>query len=242
MKFIFCITVFFLTYASNTFCQSEFYFDEGSDLTLDQGSELTADVIIINGSFSGGGTINGNPAYVLSLTAFIEGFYNYKCDCMISDTVRAYLRNISSPYSIVDSSIAKLSASGNVTFIFSNAGNVTSYYLVLKHRNSIETWSSSGISFELNSDIYDFSTAITQAFGNNMKLVNDSPERYAFYSGDVNQDGIIDAGDISQVENDASASLYGYVQSDVNGDNFIDAGDLAIVENNANLSVSVLTP
>ncbi len=65
---------------------------------------------------------------------------------------------------------------------------------------------------------------------------------YALYSGDVNQDGTIDAGDLSHVENDAANSLSGYFPSDVTGDDFVDAGDLSIVENNSALGVNAVTP
>ncbi|MBK7160881.1 MAG: hypothetical protein IPH77_20640 [Ignavibacteria bacterium] len=67
---------------------------------------------------------------------------------------------------------------------------------------------------------YDFAAAVTQAFGNNMKQVDASPVRFAVYSGDVNQDGIVDASDVSTVDNDAFNSLSGYVTSDLNGDDF----------------------
>ncbi|MBL0108120.1 MAG: hypothetical protein IPP52_12740 [Ignavibacteria bacterium] len=41
------------------------------------------------------------------------------------------------------------------------------------------------------------------------------------YGGDVNQDGVVDAGDLSAVDNDAAESLSGYVSTDVNGDDFV---------------------
>ena len=75
-----------------------------------------------------------------------------------------------------------------------------------------------------------------------MKLIDNSPIRYAFYSGDINQDGSIDASDLSAVDNGASVSASGYVAADVNGDSFVDAADQSIVDNNAFNSVSVITP
>ncbi|MBL0108694.1 MAG: hypothetical protein IPP52_15790 [Ignavibacteria bacterium] len=62
------------------------------------------------------------------------------------------------------------------------------------------------------------------------------------YSGDVNQDGIADATDVSAVDNDAAVSLSGYVKTDVTGDNFVDAADASIVDNNSFYSVSVIRP
>lgn len=86
---------------------------------------------------------------------------------------------------------------------------------------------------------YDFSTSASQAYGSNMTLKGSV---YAIYSGDINQDGIIDVGDLSQVENDAQIFTFGYSATDVNGDDFVDAADLAIVENNTVLGIFAVTP
>ena len=76
----------------------------------------------------------------------------------------------------------------------------------------------------------------------NQKHVDTSPNKYAIYGGDINQDGTIDASDVSSVDNDAYNSLSGYVNTDVTGDDFVDAQDVSIVDNNAFNSVSVITP
>ena len=135
-----------------------------------------------------------------------------------------------------------LNFTGSGSFLFFNAINGTNYYLVTKHRNSLETWSSSTLLFAGNSLTYDFTPAVTQAFGNNMKQVDFSPVRFGIYSGDVNQDGIVDASDISLVDNDALNALSGYEPSDLNGDDFVDASDLEIVDNTAFTAVSVIAP
>lgn len=178
----------------------------------------------------------------INLTSFIEGFYNPVSNNMISDTVRVYLKNIFSPYNTIDSSKGKISSSGTGAFLFFNAVNGTNYYLVIKHRNSIQTWSGSGVAFSAGILNYDFTNALNKAYGNNMKQADASPVRFAFYNGDVNQDGTVDASDNSLVDNAASVSLSGYVNTDVTGDDFVDAGDVSIVDNNAFNSVSVVTP
>ncbi len=66
--------------------------------------------------------------------------------------------------------------------------------------------------------------------------------RFAIFSGDVNQDGIVDAADLSLVDNDAFNSVSGYVSTDVNGDDFVDASDLSIVDNNAFNGILVRNP
>jgi hypothetical protein len=62
------------------------------------------------------------------------------------------------------------------------------------------------------------------------------------YSGDVNQDGVVDATDVSAIANDASNFIVGYVLSDLTGDNFVDGSDFAIADNNAANFVSVIRP
>ncbi|MBL8008783.1 MAG: hypothetical protein JNJ56_14775, partial [Ignavibacteria bacterium] len=84
--------------------------------------------------------------------------------------------------------------------------------LNVKSRNTIETWSSGALYYNRDSLIsYNFINAISKAYGNNMVQVDASPARFAVYSGDINQDGTVDASDLSQVENDAVAGLSGYV-------------------------------
>ena len=181
-----------------------------------------------------------NPSSkVLHLTALIEGFYNYVSGSMVSDTARVYLRNNSAPYAIADSSIAKLNSPGNGDFSFLNAANAVPYYLVVKHRNSIETWSSIGLSFTADSLDYNFTTASSQAYGNNLKL---SGAEYTMFSGDANQDGFADLTDITIVYNDATAFAAGYIVSDMNGDNIIDLTDIVITYNNSSAFVSIKKP
>ncbi len=180
-----------------------------------------------------------------SIKLAIEGFYNAGSDGMnISDTVRIYLRNNSSPYGIVDSAKSVVNAATLTgSFLFSNAPAGT-YYLQVKGRNCIETWSKAGgESFNPGAVFsYDFTNSITQAFGSNMTQVDNSPVRFAIFSGDVNQDGTVDATDVSTVDNDASNFVSGYVVTDLTGDDFVDGTDFAIADNNAAGFVSVVTP
>lgn len=242
MKKIICITVFLMTLTQITFCQSVMDFPPGSSLELPPGSDISADVIKINGTFVGGGTINGNTAYVLSLMVFLEGFYNPASDTMISDTIKVYLRNTASPYELIDSCETELDASGLATCIFTNADNEENYYVVVSHRNSIETWSAAGQSFNSFSMVKDFSGASSQAYGNNLVQVNTLPVRFAIYAGDVNQNGIVDGVDLSLADTDAFNYVTGYVNTDVNGDEVVDASDMAIVDTNAYNFVSAQRP
>jgi hypothetical protein len=88
---------------------------------------------------------------------------------------------------------------------------------------------------------YDFSTAASQAFGDNLRNWHELGV-FAIYGGDVNQDGIIDSGDMNSVENASVAITFGYVDEDANGDGIVDSGDMNIVENNSMGIVTVITP
>lgn len=183
--------------------------------------------------------LSATEPYSLSLKALIEGRYNNVTDYMIKDTAKVYLRNSSSPFALVDSAVSVLDSNGNGTFNYANASNGVNYYIVVKHRNSITTWSNSGYSFSGNLLSFDFTTAASMAYGNNQVLKG---SRYAIYSGDINQDEVVDGTDGSQVDNDASLSVSGYVTTDVTGDDFVDAADVSIVDNNAYNLVSLIRP
>ncbi len=187
----------------------------------------------------------GTTNTVYSIKTAIEGFYNSNTDKLnINDTITSYLRKSTSPYNLVDSSKSVLdSASLVLTSIFKNtqSGN---YYLVIKHRNSLETWSKTGGEFftcgvELK---YDFTSAASQGFGNNLKQVNTSPIRFADFSGDVNQNGNVDLSDVLIVYNDATAFVLGYKVSDVTGNNVSDLSDVLLTYNNSAAFVALKRP
>ena len=172
-----------------------------------------------------------------SFTALIEGFYNGTT--MNPDTVTIELRQTSFPYSKVDEAKIFLNSSGQGTGKFFNAVNGTPYYLVLKHRNALETWSAASQTFTNSTLSYDFTTASSKAYGNNLKFING---KWCIYSGDVNQDGIVDAQDLNLVFIDNVNGIVGYIDTDVNGDSFIEIEDLSIVFNNNVLGVERKRP
>jgi len=178
----------------------------------------------------------------LNLTMLIQGFYNSSSDIMVQDTARLYLRNSSPPYAIADSSISILSNTGAGTFLFSNAVNGTGYYIQLQHRNSIETWSKTAQQFTSSVLSYNFSTFNTQAYGDNLIQADNAPVVYAVYSGDVNQDGVIDIADGSLIDNDALNFNSGYLPTDVNGDDIVDVADAVYADNNGFNFVGAITP
>jgi predicted solute-binding protein len=111
--------------------------------------------------------------------------------------------------------------------------------VVIKHRNSIETWNSLPLPLGVGAVSYNFTSANSQAFGNNMKQISG---KSVIYAGDVNQDGIVDSGDMNAVDNGVAAFAQGYLSTDVNGDGIIDSGDMIMLENNSTLFIGKITP
>ncbi|MBK8983682.1 MAG: FG-GAP repeat protein [Ignavibacteria bacterium] len=183
-----------------------------------------------------------SPSTALNLTMFIEGFYNSGTHDMIGDTVTVYLRNYLSPYEVVDSAKEFVNSSGQASYQFANASLFSAYYISLKHRNSIETWSNVPQIFLPGITPYDFSQNSSKAYGSNEIEIDNSPIRFGIYSGDVNQDGTIDLADGSLIDNDAFNFVSGYVPTDVNGDEIVDLADAVFADNNGFNFVGKITP
>lgn len=175
----------------------------------------------------------------LFVKSLIQGFYDPATDKMKSDTAQMILRIPLPPYPVIDSAKAVLDSNGNGTFRFSKVNNG---YKIIKHRNSIETWTPTPVPFSGDTASYDFTTAATQAYGSNEIQVDNSPVKFAIYGGDINQDGSVDLTDIVAAFNDANAFISGYVVTDLTGDNFVDLSDVTIAYNNANAFVVVVKP
>ena len=182
------------------------------------------------------------PPSTSAITIAAQGYHNTVTNTLnMRDTARFYLRNTFSPYTIVDSgktTIDSVTYTGTVTFANAPSGT---YYIVVKGRNLLETWSKAGGEIYTRGTpfTYNFTTAITQAYNSNIKLVG---SKYCNYSGDLNQDGIIDGSDVSSSDNAAFSGFSGYVVQDVTGDYYVDASDVAVVDNNSFAGVQVAAP
>lgn len=176
----------------------------------------------------------------INIRVIPEGLYNPITNRLEKrDTITVYLCKTINPFNVIDSAKGVIDSVSFNASLISRIAKTGTYYIVVKHRNSIETWSKPGGVLFVEGALlsYDFTTSISQAYGNNLVLKG---IQYCIYSGDVDQDGIIDAADLSRVDNDAFNSLMGYLNTDLNGDNFIDASDLSITDNN--IGVIKLTP
>ena len=185
--------------------------------------------VFLEGLYAGGGIMN--QAQGLSGPQFGPG---------IADQVTVELHNALNYSNIVYSlGLVNVSTSGNIAISAIPALYNSSYYLTIRHRNSIETTSASAISFAGTTVNYDFSTAATQAYGNNLKHMGTV---YAIYGGDATQDGYVDGSDMAVVDNASTAVLHGYNPQDVNGDGIVDGSDMAMVDNNSTAIVQAIKP
>lgn len=181
-------------------------------------------------------------ATAVNIKVIPEGLYNSSLNRMNrKDSVSFYTRKIITPYNKVDSFKAVIDSFTFNASTVSRIANSGTYYIQINHRNSIETWSrfggelfTEGITFN-----YNFTDSESKAFGNNLIL---RESKFCIYSGDVNQDGAIDASDLSIIDNDAFNFITGFVNSDLNGDNFVDASDALIADNNASAFVTKIVP
>jgi hypothetical protein len=149
------------------------------------------------------------------------------------------LREITSPFEIADGNKKVLSASGSCTLNFTKIVIGRSYYVVVKHRNALETWSKFGVPFSSANISYDFTTGVNKAYGDNMIIIN---SKASMFAGDVNQDGVVDLTDGGMVDNDIFNFVSGYVATDVNNDDVTDITDAAFVDNNGFNFVGLIRP
>ncbi|MFH1119838.1 MAG: FISUMP domain-containing protein [Bacteroidota bacterium] len=186
----------------------------------------------------------------MNLTLNLEGLFNPATGEMnqaqgnafqgeVADEITVGIAQSTFPYTVIfEKSSVLLYQNGTCQLDIPGIYN-GEYYLVVSHRNSIETWSAHPVSFTGSSVTYDFSTAVNAAYGNNQKL---SGTKYCLFGGDVNQDGTVDTGDISPLDNDAAVFTEGYVATDVNGDGIVDTGDMTFVDNNAAVFIGAIFP
>ena len=200
------------------------------------------------------------PQYAkLTLKTYLEGYYigNGLMSATLFDLGRSSISTATDSIQVnlwnsgnVGITSANYTASGvlltngSTTLLFPGAIIGGAYYISVKHRNSLETWSAYPVNFSTDSTSYDFTTDLNKAFSDNvnppMKSLSDG--KYALYGGDVNQDGTVDGGDMNEVDNNSSAAAFGYDNSDTNGDGATDGLDMNIIDNNTQLGLFFARP
>jgi hypothetical protein len=225
---------------------------------LSAGTRYYYRVLAVNASgnsaySSTGDTVTLSGSATLSLTAFFEGLYAgsstmtaapFNADntlpSSIADTITVELHLANGTFDLAYSVTDTISVNGTASISFPGGAVGNYYYLVVKHRNSLETWSADSILIS-SSLSYDFSSAATQAYGGNLVDLGLSGV-FGIYAGDINQDGFIDGNDFTDVDNDNSNFASGYLYTDTNGDGFVDGNDFTLIDNNGSMFISIARP
>jgi hypothetical protein len=154
------------------------------------------------------------------------------------DLVTVELHDALTPSTVVYAIDGILQTDGTLSVTFPSATIGNSYYIALKHLNSLQLWSADPVTISSTTS-YNFSTALTQAYtdGSNidpMALL--APGVYGMYSGDINQDEYIDGSDYSvyeaDVDNSNNLGLFS-LPSDLNGDTYVDGSDYPFFDVNS---------
>jgi len=195
----------------------------------------------------------------LTITAFPESYFNgtnlaqvqkvdetgeptNNFDGQIVDTLSIFLASPVMPWEFLFGiHSVSLNTNGLITVnippLFSS-----SYYIVLKHRQSIETWSMNPVLFSGSDINYNFTTSADRAFGNNLKDLTGNGTIWGIYTGDMNQDGFVELDDVNAVYTAQRNSFSGYYIWDINGNGFVELDDVNKVYSNNRNSVGSHNP
>jgi hypothetical protein len=213
--------------------------NSGSSTTLTQGflqtwqmlAKQIAIKIFLEGLYAGSGTMNQ-----------AQGDTGPQFPAGIADKIAVELHFNSTPYGIFyEVNDIDLHTDGTLQVNNLPANTSSSYYITIKHRNSIQTWSALPYDFSGAGPFsYDFSTAATQAYGDNQKDMLDG--YFAIYCGDVDQDGGITVVDMGLVDNQSAIFGGGYIPEDIDGDGGVSTIDMGLIDNNSAAFVGAVFP
>jgi hypothetical protein len=190
----------------------------------------------------------------LNVSMLLEGYYDPNLFKMIPvlynlgihpspficDTVTIALHESNPPYALQYEEKGLLDIYGNVQVSFPYNVIGSDYYLAVKHRSSLETWSADPITMDPLT-AYDFMYTDINAYGGNQAFVE--PVMFAIFTGDINQDGYIDSFDFPALDTDIFNGVSGvYFNTDLNGDGFVDSFDFPLFDANSYNGVSIMTP
>jgi hypothetical protein len=196
----------------------------------------------------------------LHLTAFLEGIYTGAGTMRkaqgydgsfnivdqyagtIADQVIIELHNDVAPYGVAYTfTPVDLNTDGTITISTLDAAITGSYYIAIKHRNSIETWSAIPVDFSGAGPFnYSFASSASQAYGDNQKDMLDG--NFAIYCGDVDMDGGVGSPDMGLVDNQSASFGGGYIPEDIDGDGSVGTIDMGLVDNNSSNFVGFIIP
>lgn len=224
-----------------------------ANFTLNTAANLQVQVTNASGCQASSAPMNitVTPCDAFQVKLFIQGYYlggnqmqpvlyNQGVSGSTTETelITVELHAATAPYSVIATSSCLLQTNGTATANFSTSYS-GSYYVVVRTRNGLTTWSANPITIP-SSSTYDFSIANAQAFGNNQVEV--ATGVWALYSGDINQDFTVDVFDYLLMEPDIVTGVFGFVNTDSNGDGVVDLFDYLIIEPNITNGIGVLEP
>ena len=168
----------------------------------------------------------------------------------IVDTLTVLIRetNVTDPFypCTIDTALygQSINVDGTITPI-SIASGITGYhYIVIIHRNSIETWSDS-VDFSTDTISYNFYSHISQ-FAQDGGMYIDGSNLAYIWGGDVNQNGNLESEDataiyVAAISDDETVNN-GYVINDVDGNGNIDSQDYGLAYSNSIVGANVINP
>ena len=190
---------------------------------------------------------------IVNLTLFMGGYYNGAStmrsvkllqwdgvtpviapSALDVEDLTIELHDSTTPFATLHTTTATLHTDGTLSASFAGAPS-GSFYIAVKGVNSVETWSASPQTVGAVALNYDFSTAVTQVYEDNMFEVETGV--FAFYQGDINQDGGVDNQDADALLLDIDNSAFGVQTTDLNGDGGVDNQDADILYPGIDLSI-----
>jgi hypothetical protein len=128
----------------------------------------------------------------------------------LADTITVELRD-TIQFNVIHTIKGLLDTAGNAIITFPGSVNGNRYYVVVDHRNSITVWSASPVTISA-STTYDFTNAISKAYGDNLA---DDGGVFMLFSGDINQDGSIDFNDYPDLDISISETTTANIKRDI---------------------------
>jgi hypothetical protein len=153
----------------------------------------------------------------------------------VVDWVLVELRSSSNPSQVVSRRAAVLRNDGMLLEPNGNPGvwfpNVQegSYYIAVFHRNHLAVMSSAPVQLSSNSQLYDFTNAMSKAFGNN-PMTDLGSGRFGMIAGDGNGNGGVTIADRVEVWQPQNGSV-GYLNGDFNLDSGVSSHDINLFWN-----------
>jgi lysophospholipase L1-like esterase len=118
------------------------------------------------------------------------------------------------------------------------------YFVVVRHRNHLAAMTSCTLTLGGNSALYDFSTAVTKAYGadamKGLGAGNTAP--FALYGGDANADGLVTSTDFNVFNPKFTSAATGYEGADLNLDRLVTSTDFNLFNLNYNGAKATRVP